>query len=219
MRLRADAIFLDNDGVVVDSHHQVELAWRRLASEYGLDYDSLIEELVGVRAADTLGRYLAPGEAARAVARLEDLEVELAASVRPLAGASELIRRLPAGSWTIVTSASLRLASARWRAAGIPIPARAVTADDVSRGKPDPEPFLEAARLLGVDPSRCVVFEDSPSGGAAAHAAGATVVAVGSQPWATEPVARIENLSQVIATHDDASRTTELELPGPGGGW
>jgi sugar-phosphatase len=112
-----------------------------------------------------------------------------------------LIGRLPADSWTIVTSASLRLAGARWTAAGITIPSRIVTAEDVSHGKPNPEPFLTAAHLLGVSPSRCLVFEDSSPGGAAAYAAGARVVAVGSQPWSTQPVARISDLTQVTASY------------------
>ena len=97
VKLQADAILFDNDGVLVDSHEQVVLAWRQLATEFGLDYDMLVGELVGARAVDTLGRYLSPSAAARAVARLEDLEVELAASVRPMAGALDLIGRLPAG--------------------------------------------------------------------------------------------------------------------------
>ncbi len=212
MNLQVDAILFDNDGVMVDSHEQVELAWRQLTAEFGLDYDMLASELVGVRATDTLEQLLSPGDAARAVARLEDLEVGLAAAVRPLAGATDLIGRLPAGSWTIVTSASLRLATARWTAAGITIPSRIVTAEDVSRGKPDPEPFLTAARYLGVSPSRCLVFEDSSSGGAAADAAGAQVVAVGSQPWATQPAARIRDLTQVAARYDGALGAITVQL-------
>jgi len=202
VQLHSDAILFDNDGVLVDSHEQVELAWRQLTAEFGLDYDMLAGTLFGVRAEDTLAQYLSAAEAARAVDRLEDLEVTLAESVRPVAGATELTDRLPADSWTIVTSASLRLATARWTAAGIKIPSRIVTAEDVSHGKPDPEPFLTAAHRLGVDPVRCLVFEDSASGGVAAAAAGATVVAVGTQPWPIHPAARVRDLTQVTAAYD-----------------
>jgi len=217
VKLQAAAILFDNDGVLVDSHQQVERAWRQLAAEYRLDYDKLATELVGARAVDTLERHLSPTGAAQAVVRLEELEVELAASVRPMAGALDLIGRLPALSWTIVTSASLRLATARWAAAGIPIPARIVTAEDVSRGKPDPGPFLEAARLLEVDPNRCLVFEDSSPGGVAATAAGTRVVAVGSQPWTTQPEARIGDLTQVTATYDTTVRVINVQLAFPQG--
>lgn len=197
--LEADAVLFDNDGVLVDSHDQVALAWGRLAVELGLDIDVLLADLAGVRAVDTLGRHLPPDETVRAAARLEDLEVELAGSTRPLPGALELIDQLQSRPWAIVTSAGRRLAVARWRGAGVPVPSVAITAEDVSSGKPDPEPFLVAAAALGVEPSRCLAFEDSPSGGASAQAAGATVVAVGPQPWGRQPAARVADLSQVAA--------------------
>ena len=54
-----------------------------------------------------------------------------------------------------------------------------ITSDDVTVGKPDPEPYLRAATLLGVDPSDCLVIEDAPAGIAAGRAAGAAVLAVG----------------------------------------
>jgi sugar-phosphatase len=72
-----------------------------------------------------------------------------------------------------------------------------ITADDVELGKPNPEPFLAAADRLGVAPERCVVCEDSASGGLAARAAGATVCAVGDQPWPFDPVARIADLRSI----------------------
>ena len=71
----------------------------------------------------------------------------------------------------------------------------------MTRGKPDPEPYLAAAELLGVEPARCVVFEDSPSGGLAARAAGATVIAVGDQPWSFEPARRIPDLASAPTIH------------------
>lgn len=195
--LACDAVLFDSDGVLVDSHVQVVESWTRLATEFGLDIDRLLTELVGVRAVDTLGRYLTGGRLVAACDRLEDLEVETAGGTVPVAGAASLLAALPDGRWTIVTSATRRLGTARWRGAGLPVPDRLVTADDVTAGKPDPEPFLAAARVLGVDPTRCLVFEDSASGGRAAQAAGAAVVAVGDQPWPFEPVARVPDLRSV----------------------
>lgn len=202
MRVECDAILFDNDGVLVDSHDQVDQAWRQLAAEFGLDFEALWTELVGARSRDTLSRYLAPGVLDAAVHRLEDLEVELATATQPLAGALTLIDQLGAQRWAIVTSASRRLAEARWRGAGVTTPDKTVTADDVSRGKPDPEPFLTGAEYLGADPNRCVVFEDSAPGGEAGRAAGAMVIAVGDQPWSFEPTLRVKDLSQVQANDD-----------------
>lgn len=211
VRIECDGILFDNDGVLVDSHVAVEDAWTQLAAEFAIDAEDLLIELVGVRAIDTLARYLSPEQVAVAGARLEDLEVTLSAGVPAVVGARELLGRLPTGSWTVVTSATGRLARARWQGAGLPVPERYVTAEDVVRGKPYPDPYLAGARNLGVEPSRCVVFEDSASGGAAGTAAGATVVAVGELPWSVEPAARIADLSAVIPTVDGRGRLC-LEL-------
>jgi sugar-phosphatase len=197
MRIRATAILFDSDGVLVDSHRQVDECWHRLAAEFGLDFDQMGREMVGVRAIDTLSRYVAPDRLGAAIDRLEELEVESAASTDPVPGALELLTSLPAGTWSIVTSATRRLGVARWRGAGIPIPDRVVTADQVTAGKPDPEPFLAGASLLGVEPADCLVFEDSRPGGVAAAKAGSPVIAVGHQPWDVDPVARIDDLMAV----------------------
>lgn len=195
--LRVDAVLFDSDGVLVDSHAQVETAWSALADHYGLDFETLRHALVGVPAEQTLGPLLAPDDLEPACALLEDLEVSTSVDTPAIPGAPELVDSLPAGRFAFATSATRRLAAARWSAAGIPIPDHVVTADDVTHGKPDPEPFLAAAALLGVDPGRCVVFEDSDPGGRAAVGAGATVVAVGPRSWSVDPVARVSDLTAV----------------------
>ena len=65
-----------------------------------------------------------------------------------------------------------------WLPAGLPIPEVLVAAEDVARGKPDPECYLLGASRMGVPASECLVFEDAPFGLAAGHAAGAQVVAL-----------------------------------------
>ncbi len=146
---------------------------------------------------------------------MEDLEVELADQTEAGAGAAELLDRLPAGRWTVVTSATRRLATARWRGAGLPVPPVTVTAEDVSRGKPDPQPYLAGARSLGVEVTRCLVFEDAPSGGAAARAAGAAVIAVGPQPWPMEPDARIPDLRPLSVTAPEGSSALAVRVDQP----
>lgn len=208
MIIEADSVLFDSDGVLVDSHVAVERAWRQLATEFGLDIDELLPELSGVRAIDTLNRHLAASAVPAAVERLEQLELELASDTAAVPGAIALTSSLPAQSWAIVTSGSERLAAARWSAAGIRTPTVTVTAELVTNGKPDPEPFLLAAELLGVDPARCLVFEDSSSGAVAARAAGATTVAVGDAPWLFEPAVRIADLTTVRA----ATKAGALQL-------
>ena len=123
-----------------------------------------------------------------------------------LHGAIELLDALTL-PWTVVTSASLPLAVARWQGAGLRVPEQVVSAESVSRGKPDPQPYLAGAELLGVDPERVLVFEDAPAGGLAATAAGCTVVAVGDAAWPIEPAARVPDLSFVRIAEDGAMFT------------
>jgi sugar-phosphatase len=87
-------------------------------------------------------------------------------------GALDLLRSLPQGKWTIVTSGTRPLATLRLQVGGLPVPERMVTADDVSKGKPNPEPYLKGAEILGLRAEDCVVIEDAPSGLKAANAAG-----------------------------------------------
>jgi sugar-phosphatase len=108
---------------------------------------------------------------------LEDLEIADNEGLEILGGVKPLLQMLPEKCWTVVTSATERLARSRMKAGGIPIPSRMITADMVSRGKPDPEPYLRGAELLGLKPSDCLVIEDSASGAKAGHAAGCKVLA------------------------------------------
>ena len=206
--LQVAGVLFDNDGVLVDSHAEGETAWRQLAAEFGLDTDRVLAEMPGVRAVDTLSRHLPPHMVPSAERRLEDLEVAGAEGTAAIVGGPSLVASLPPGRWTVVTSASKRLAEARWRAAGIPFPECPVVAEDVTEGKPSPEPFLVGAARIDAAPERCVVFEDSPSGGRAAVAAGALVIAVGGQPWPQDlqPVARIDDLAAVSAATVDDDR-------------
>ncbi len=197
VELEAEAVLFDNDGVLVDSHDLVEVAWTKLAQEFSLDVETLLAQIAGVRAIDTLVQYLEQPSLDRAIAHLEQIEMELAPQTKSLHGAVQFLNSLPTNRWSIVTSASRRLALARWSGAGIPIPTNTVTADDVTRGKPDPEPFIAGAHMLRAQIEHCLVFEDSESGARAGLAAGARVIAVGDTPWSFEPAARVPDLSFV----------------------
>jgi len=95
-----------------------------------------------------------------------------------LPGAAELLASLPRDRHAIVTSCTRDLAAVRIAATGIGAPEVVVTADDITRGKPDPEPFRRGAELLGFAPERCLVVEDAPAGLASGRAAGCATLAV-----------------------------------------
>lgn len=175
---RYDAVLFDMDGTLVDSTASVVRSWVRLAEENGIPVATLQAAAGhGRPARDIVADLFAPAERGAALERITHLEVTDVDGVVALPGAEAALRTSGARG-AIVTSCTADLAVARQRAAGIPVPAVVVTADDVVRGKPDPEPFLAAARLLGVDPSRCLVVEDAPAGLAAGRAAGMTTLAV-----------------------------------------
>jgi mannitol-1-/sugar-/sorbitol-6-phosphatase len=88
-----------------------------------------------------------------------------------------ILESLPQKYWTIVTSATEKLARSRLAFAGIQVPAHIITADMVTNGKPHPEPYLKGAKILGLPPQDCIVIEDSTSGAKAGHAAGCKVLA------------------------------------------
>ena len=84
----------------------------------------------------------------RETGRIEQLEIQDTKGLRVLPGAKELLTALPADRYTIVTSGTRRLATKRLQVAGLPVPSNMITADGVTRGKPDPEPYLAGAKAL-----------------------------------------------------------------------
>jgi len=175
--IHCKGILFDMDGILISSIASLERSWTNWAHLRGVDAALTRETAHGRRAIETIG-LLRPDldpEADHKV--IEDIEVADNDGLTVLPGVLELLAALPADRWTVVTSATERLARLRMAAGGIPVPQRLVTADRVTRGKPHPEPFLAGAALLGAAPAACVVFEDSASGAQAGRDAGCTVVA------------------------------------------
>jgi sugar-phosphatase len=181
-RIRCKGILFDMDGILVSSMGSVERSWTKWAAMRGLGPEDTIKIAHGRRAIDTIA-VLAPDLDAEAELKvIEDLEVEDNEGLSVLPGVLDLLAALPPtdrgrARWTVVTSATERLARARMDAGGVPAPERLIAAEFVTRGKPHPEPFLAGAGLLGFAPEDCVVFEDSSSGAQAGRAAGCTVIA------------------------------------------
>ncbi|MFF0688705.1 HAD family hydrolase [Streptomyces albogriseolus] len=208
MTIHARALLFDNDGTLVSSLDSVNRCWTRWAVEYGLTAEDFARiELHGRPAAEIAADLLPAPVVPQAVARIEELEVEDVADggVGLLPGTKDFLAGLPAERWAVVTSATRRLAEARLGAVGI-LPKTLVAADDITRGKPDPEPYLLAARMLDVDPADCVVFEDAPAGLQAGRAAGMTTVALATTHRAEELTADlvVKDLSALSALVTDA---------------
>jgi mannitol-1-/sugar-/sorbitol-6-phosphatase len=181
------AFLFDMDGTVLDSSAAVDRVWGSWARRHGIDVPTLLASVHGVRSEDTIRRFAgASVDVARETQWILEAEVADVEGVAALQGARTFIEALDPGTWAIVTSAPRALAEVRLRAADLPIPQVMITAEDVQRGKPDPQGFLLGAQRLGVLIDRCLVFEDSPAGVAAAKAAGAQVAIVGGRVPGTE---------------------------------
>lgn len=178
MQIDADAILFDLDGVLANSNAAVERAWRTWAGEKGLDPEEIVTWSHGRRTTETLHRFAPGTPQLPEVARLLTLEREARHLVVDVPGAREFVASLNGTPWAVATSGEREIAEPRLRKVGIPVPSVLVTAEKVRRGKPDPEVYLRAAAALGVDPIRCVVFEDAPPGVEAGRGAGARVVAL-----------------------------------------
>ena len=173
------AFLFDMDGTLITSTAAAERVWTRWAERHGLDVAALLSVMHGVRAVDTIRRQNLPDiDLDAEVAWVERGEIEDVEGVAPIAGAVDFVTRLPPDRWAVVTSASVPLARARLKAAGVTPPAVLITAEDVERGKPDPAGYLKAAATLGFDIADCLVFEDAEAGIMAGEAAGAHVVVV-----------------------------------------
>ncbi|MGB7265741.1 MAG: HAD family hydrolase [Terracidiphilus sp.] len=171
------AILFDMDGILISSIASVDRSWTKWAEMRGVD-PALTRKLAhGRRAVETIAKLRPDLDPEAELKVIEDIEVEDNEELTVLPGVRELLAALPRNRWTVVTSATERIARIRLTAGGIPVPERVVTAEHVTHGKPHPEPFLAGAALLDVAPQDCVVFEDSPSGVKAGRAAGCTVVA------------------------------------------
>jgi len=154
----------------------------------------------GVRAIETVALLRPDLDAKTELGVIEEIELSDGDGLSVLPGVHTLISALPPERWTVVTSATVRLASTRLAMVGIPVPKRFITAEHVVLGKPNPAPYLAGAALLGFKPEECVVFEDAESGTKSGRAAGCTVVATTfSHPIETLTAASylIETLEQV----------------------
>ena len=170
-------MLFDLDGVLIDSTRAVARVWRRWALEHDFDPDQVVMRAHGRPSLTTVREYLPNADHAVANREVERREMEDLEGVVLLPGSIRLLAELPKDRWTIVTSCTRPLAETRLRAAGLPIPERMVTSNDITQGKPHPEPYLKGASALGFSAGDCVVVEDVPAGIRAGKASGASVIA------------------------------------------
>ena len=193
-----DAVLFDMDGTLIDSTAAVIRAWNMWALEHGLPAD-VQNGWHGVPSASVVRAVLEADRHEAAIARINELEIAELDDIVVLPGALEALAALRGAKNAIATSCTVPLAQARLTAAQLTPPSVLVTADDVLHGKPSPDPYLEAARRLGVDPAGCLVVEDAPAGLKSARAAGCATLAVSTTTLPEDLIADavVKDLSHV----------------------
>ena len=183
MAITCKGFLFDLDGTLVDSLPVVEYCWALFGERVGVSTQEINDYIHGKPAIESI-RHFMPNATEQEVTEtfrwLEKLESTQTEGLAPLPGAIELINHLNELDipWAIVTSGTVPIASTRQSVTGIPEPKYWVTAECISKGKPDPEPYLLGAKKLGLLPQECVVFEDAAAGIYSGLDAGCQVVAV-----------------------------------------
>ncbi len=209
------ALLFDMDGVLIDSTPAVERVWRHWAIEHGFNPEEVVANAHGRPSLTTVTQYLPNSDHQAENREVERREIEDLNGVIPLPGALELLASLPADRWTIVTSCTRRLAEVRIKAAGLPLPKKLITSNDITQGKPHPDPYLKGAAILDVSATECIVVEDAPAGIRSGKAADARVIAF--RTTAQDPVLREAGADWILNSCAeirllDASSKLKLEV-------
>jgi len=211
------AALFDMDGTLVDSTAGVEGAWDVFRKTYpGIDVKEILSSAHGVRTVDNLRIHCGitdPEELEKEAERFEKAIVTSStengrAGIVLLPGVKAAMdelapaRKLPKPLWAICTSATRYYASTALATAGVPVPDVLVVAEDVTQGKPCPDPYLLGAKKCGVKPEDCVVFEDAPAGVRSGKAAGCKTIGfltshTKEQMLACEPDFLVKDMSKV----------------------
>lgn len=203
LTLTCKAILFDVDGTLVNSEACVNNIWQKWAAKYHIDPSEVLLVAHGRTIMETL-QIVAPHLASeKHVLEVQDIAVSELKYVKEVSGAKSFLQQIPSDYWAVVTSGAKRVSQSSMINAGLPIPDVLIAAEDVTCGKPSPEPYLKAAKQLNLLPEECLIFEDSPSGIESGIASGAKVITLTTTHQASElpqSVAYVKDFSNILAT-------------------
>lgn len=220
MELKVKGFLFDLDGTLADSLAVVERCWRLFGKKIGVNADDIIHFIHGKPALTSLRHFMPEASEDELMTHfrwLEKMEASDTDGIIALPGAISLLHRLDELNvpWAIVTSGTVPIAHGRQQAAGLPAPKHWITFENVSKGKPDPEPFQLGAKSLNLDPKECVAFEDAQAGIYSALDAGCQVIAVHapeSMPRREQIDSIINSLKQISVTGPDNNGVFTLQV-------
>jgi len=198
------AVLFDLDGTLVESTGLISDILSQWAVQQDLDAEAVLNFSHGKRTQDIVAHFIHDHSFELHYQGLTQKFLEAAIHTQPIQGAKSFIHalddhRIP---WAVVSSSERELIYARMNAAGLPKPTQIVAAEDIIKGKPDPEGYLKCADIINVPIELCLVFEDSPSGIQAVNAAGAQLIIIGKSKVG---LSTIKNFAEIKFVLEDFS--------------
>ncbi|OYU55575.1 MAG: hypothetical protein CFE25_11725 [Chitinophagaceae bacterium BSSC1] len=181
------AIIFDLDGVIIDSNPAIVAFWSHWANHYGFDLtqDMILEWVYGRKVTATIeGLFSFTTQDQQHTIKEAGYAFDAAMHPTGIEGVQEFVEALKALDFPrgVATSSHKERMEQMLQRIGLPHHFEySITAHDVQKGKPDPEPYLKMAAKLGMEPSNCLVFEDAISGVQSAIATGMTCIGIGNQ--------------------------------------
>lgn len=204
-QIKCKAVLFDLDGTLVDSGKCIEELWREWAEKHHLDINYVHSIIHGRTIEEALSKISPYFCNEKCVEEVKSLAIEKLSKMAPVPGAVTFLSSLPHDLFAVVTSGAKKVALPSMFGAGIPGPECLITAEDVVKSKPSPEPYLLAAERLNKHPGDCVVFEDADAGITSALAAGMRVVVVGSSldlKDEYQKLLRVDNFNNIKVSFD-----------------
>lgn len=180
------AIIFDLDGVIIDSNPAIVEFWSHWAKRFGfeLTQEMILEWVYGRKVTATIeGLFFMATEEQQHSIKEAGYAFDAAMHPTGIEGVQDFVQSLKALDFPrgVATSSHKERMEQMLQRIGLPHHFEySITAHDVIKGKPDPEPYLKMATKLGIDPGACLVFEDAISGVQSAIAAGMTCIGIGN---------------------------------------
>lgn len=208
MKQSFDAFIFDLDGTLVDSASITDRVMQEWCDEHEIDFEA-VSSSHSSRTIDTV-REVAPHlDSSSEAQKIENKERESLIGLQEIPGAFHFLRKLQDEQWAVATSSDTETAKKKMEVSGLPMPKALIGADQVNEGKPNPEAYLKASKVLGYSATDCLAFEDSETGVRSALSAGCSVVLVGAACNISDP----KILFQIKDFDDiDVSQNSHLKL-------
>ncbi len=168
----------DVDATLVNTTRVINNIWKTWASQKGIEFSEIYPHVHGRKIIETLTLVDPQYSNVDEEKAVKDIAVHAMKSATEIEGALNFVKSIPKYSWAIATSGPRKVAETSLLASGFELPDSMVCAEDVTYGKPHPDPFILAAKSLGLDPQSCIAFEDSPVGIKSAKDAGCFTIAL-----------------------------------------